>query len=190
MSDGSNNTPSAADLLAQMHHTVMAMHRAWHSRGHAGHTQSRILGILSEHSPLEQRTLLEHLGMRPASLSELLRKLEDNGFIVKERDEADRRNFNISLTGKGREAATQIRGRHGGGLEREAEAIFADFSPEERAQFMGLLEKLDTSLQSRLGADDGERGNRHRHGHFGSLRRRGGHGGGRHGDGRSRPSED
>ena len=61
-------------------------------------SQHRILMFLNRHGDLSQKKLLEHMSIKPGSLSELLSKVESNGYIIKKRDENDKRNYILSLT--------------------------------------------------------------------------------------------
>ena len=63
-------------------------------------SQSRILIILLENKEVSQRALTKHLGIQPGSVSEVLKKLEDNGLINRLASEDDRRTSILSLTAK------------------------------------------------------------------------------------------
>lgn len=146
MNETEKNATSGMDLLTLMHDAVKNIARAHHRRGHAHHAQQRVLSVLFHRPPpgsISQRELLEELGVRSASLSELLSKLERGGLIERKRDQADRRNFIIHLTAEGRAESS----KHGDELGDYAEAIFKNFSTEEREQFGALLRKLYLSLE-------------------------------------------
>ena len=122
------------------------MARAYHRQGHAQHAQRHILAILDEREFMNQRDLMERLGVRSASLSELLGKLERSGHIVRERDEADRRNFVITPTEQGKAAAA--------GQDEEqresAGALFEALSGEERQRLGELLIKIIVDMEEKF----------------------------------------
>lgn len=129
-------------LLGLFRRAAGGMARAHHSRGHAQHAQARVLALLLEREPMSQRDLMELLHVRSASLSELLVKLERGGFIARERSADDRRNYIITVTEQGREAAARHRAEYG----ENADALFAALSEEEREQLGRLLGKLALAL--------------------------------------------
>jgi DNA-binding MarR family transcriptional regulator len=159
-------------LTGLFRHALKVMSRAHHSQGHAQQAQARVLVILKEKEPMSQSELMEMLDVRSASLSEILAKLERNGFITRERSDQDKRNFIISVTDQGRTIAE--------GHKREymenAETIFAALSAAERQQLGALLEKIITALENGILGHDTEHEHEfgHRYGHHGH--------GGKHGD--------
>lgn len=156
---------TAIELLALFHRAAKMFGRAHHRHGSSPHGQRRVLTTLTETGPISQRELLEILDVRSSSLSEVLAKLEGHGFVARERDERDKRNYIISLT----EEATAFMAGHEEGMQAGAQAMFSGFDDEERRQLGALLIKLNHSLADLCeGADGPERGCRHgrgRHGH-------------------------
>ncbi len=102
--------------------------------------QNRILGILLENPKMSQRALQERLGIEPGSLSEILAKLEEKGFLVKEKDE-DRRKMILRLTDAGKAAAEAEKTE---GSKPRAEEIFLALSLEEQEQLKEMLRRLLT----------------------------------------------
>ena len=103
--------------------------------------QNRILGILLENPKMSQRALQECLGIEPGSLSEILAKLEEKGFLVKEKDESDRRKMILRLTDAGKAAAETEKTE---GSKPHAEELFQALSPEEQRQLKEMLRRLLT----------------------------------------------
>lgn len=149
------------------------MARAFHHHGHRGHAQKRVLAILREKENISQRELMEYLGVRSASLSELLAKLEHNGLITRDREEYDRRSYVITITESGRAAVAGYEEERRG---RE-DLFFSSLTAEERQQLTSILGKLVEALDSES-SDDHPHG---RHGHRGYHSREHGHFGRRHG---------
>lgn len=140
---GAAPAASSETLLSLFRRASHFMARVCHHQGHAHHAQRRILGLLKEKGALSQRELLEILGVRSASLSELLAKLERGGFIIRERDQQDRRSVIVDLTGQGRDAL----GETPQGRQESAEMLFAPLSPTERQTLEELLTKLIVALE-------------------------------------------
>lgn len=103
--------------------------------------QSRILNILLENPQMSQRALQEQLGIEPGSISEILAKLEEKGFLVKEKDENDRRRMILRLTEAGKTAAEAEKSRD---AKQYGEEIFSSLTHEEQEQLKEILRKLLT----------------------------------------------
>lgn len=74
--------------------------------------QSRLLTLLAAQpeGQLTQRALMEHMGIRSSSLSELVHKLERSGLVQRAECPADRRTALVSLTEQGRAKAASLSG--------------------------------------------------------------------------------
>lgn len=107
-------------------------------------SQLRVLFCLwqKEFKSINQTEILEFLGIKPSSMTKLIKQLEQKGFIRKEVDPCDARNKLISLTTKGeelREIAYDI------AMEIE-EKLVKGFSEEEVETLSKLLFKLKCNL--------------------------------------------
>lgn len=157
---------SSENLALLFHRAVKFMARAHHHHGHAEHAQMHVLALLRDRNSMNQRELQEMLNVRSASLSEILGKLEHRGFIRRELDGQDRRNFVITVTGEGCDAvATGEDARR-----KSADALFASLSGNERRQLSELLDKIIRALEestSEHGHHDHEMGRLHGHGRHG-----------------------
>lgn len=123
------------------------MYCAGFVRGYAGGkgSQRRVLFFLREFGPMTQRALLEEMGVRASSLSELLSKLEVKGYILKEKSETDKRNYNVSITPEGRHALEELNIQHKAAMNELLSAL----EPEERKQLSALLGKLREQWSAR-----------------------------------------
>lgn len=75
-------------------------------------SRRRVLHFLKERGPITQRELLEEMGIRASSLSELLGKLEDKGYITKEKSGPDKRNYYVAITSDGIQALAEMQAQH------------------------------------------------------------------------------
>jgi DNA-binding MarR family transcriptional regulator len=128
-------------------------------------SQQRILAILTERGTMSQRDLTEVLDVRSASVSEILSKVEANGFILRSKNEADKRNIDVALTESGHAEAAQIDARQGELVQQ----MFSCLTEEEKTTLAALLEKLLSRWREQGdhgGHDTEERpGGHHHHGH-------------------------
>ena len=100
--------------------------------------QLRLLAICRAIENPTQQKLLNILQIRPASLSEMLTKLEKNGYIVRTRDEKDKRNVIISLTEK-----SALTAQENYNVQREkAMDAFSSLDETEKEQLFTILKKL------------------------------------------------
>ena len=116
------------------------------------HGQGKVLVMLAENDGVSQKLLTEQSGIRPASLSELIIKLERNGLVERQRNEEDKRNRNVYLTEEGRALAETIKSRK----DESADFLFDVLSEEEKETLTVLFDKLITSLEDKVADMDEE----------------------------------
>lgn len=126
------NAPIEQKLLFKLHKCIHYLHSGAHGR--AG--QEKIISMLNEHGKMTQRELTELAGVRSASISEVLAKLERRGMIERTRNEEDRRNIDVRLTVPGK-AASDSHKPHMSDKE-----LFSCLSDEEMDTLLSILDKL------------------------------------------------
>lgn len=105
---------------------------------HKNIAQDRVIELLGNHgAKMSQKELQNRLGIRAASVSELISKLDNRGLVAKEKSEEDRRAFNIVLTGEGKKAFEELRGS-----SDEYKGLFSVLSEEECTMLNDILGKL------------------------------------------------
>lgn len=107
-------------------------------QSHHGLRQSDILKMLLEEGSLSQKVIQSRLNIKAGSASELISKLEDKGFVMRDRSSSDRRKVVISLTEKGRALYHPL-------SFVEKEKYYEVLSEEEKKELLCLLEKLNGS---------------------------------------------
>ena len=117
-------------------------------------SQRRVLFLLRQHGPMTQRDILEAMGVRASSLSELLSKLEAKGYVNKEKSEADKRNYNVSITDSGIQALEEMNAKHHAAMSD----LLSGLAPEDRQQLAEQLTKLRTLWSERADAPDCQHG--------------------------------
>jgi MarR family transcriptional regulator, organic hydroperoxide resistance regulator len=103
------------------------------------HPQYLVMLALWEEAPLKVSELGRRLSLEPATLSPLLKRLEANGMITRERNPRDDRALAVSLTAKGAQARAQA--------EQVPPAIL-----ERLDMSLGELEELRDSLTRLIAA--------------------------------------
>ncbi len=108
---------------------VLALQRATHHTLHAlsaaladlnlSAAEINALANLGEGGTLSVRQLSERTGTRASTLTGLLNRLENRGYLVRELDPSDRRSFRLPLTDQGQEVAARALAAIAD-LEREA----------------------------------------------------------------------
>ena len=99
--------------------------------------------ILTREDGIGQKELAERLQIRAATLSELLDKMQKNGWIVRKNNQNDRRKINIHITEEGKAVSEQNREAR----NEMAEKMFGVLSDAEKETLKKLFERLDESLQ-------------------------------------------
>ncbi len=115
-------------------------------RGQRG--QSRLLRLLGDQDGLTNAEIAEALDIRPSSVSALVKKLEEAGFIERHDDPQDKRVIRIFVTEDGR---TFLKGSRQF-KDDFSEACFAALTTAEQNQLRDLLRKLLDGLA----ADDAQ----------------------------------
>ncbi len=113
----------------------------------ASRAQAHLLGLLLVEDGLTQKDLSAKLQIRPASLGELVNKLQQNGYVEKRINEKDKRVSNVYITEEGRratEGAMQAR-------KELVENIFSGLLEEEINQLSTLMDKLVISIEQSSG---------------------------------------
>ena len=104
----------------------------------------RLLECIASNSNVSSRELCEMLDVRPSSLSEMLARAENEGWVTRTVDEDDRRIQRVALSEKGREIVTRMREAREADYARKT----ACFSEEEKAAFCALCNRLSDHIES------------------------------------------
>ncbi|MBO4235088.1 MAG: winged helix-turn-helix transcriptional regulator [Firmicutes bacterium] len=101
--------------------------------------QARLLSVLTEHEGgVRQKVLAEAMRINPSSTSELISKLESEGYVARTVDPDDKRATLIALTEVGRARAYELEDEKN---EKFAK-VFEPLTEKEKEQLLKLLEKL------------------------------------------------
>jgi len=98
-----------------------------------------MLGVIAAYEGgVRQKVLTEELHINPSSVSEMISKLENGGYVKRTVDPEDKRATLITLTEVGDARAAELADER---QERFAK-VFGGLTDEEKEQLIGLLEKL------------------------------------------------
>ena len=112
-------------------------------RGHGlrggGMSREHMLIIISEYPDgVRQKELAEKAGINASSTSEVVSRLEDDGYLIRTVDESDRRATVLKLTEMGAVRAEEIRDER----EEFLDEFFGRLSEGEKQTLSDLLDKL------------------------------------------------
>ena len=119
-----------------------SLHHHW---GDGRGSQFRALRILNEQGQLTQRQLQDLMEIQQGSLSEIVKKLEDQGFIAREREPSDRRQLLIRATEEGRNQSRLRQEKR----RRESQELMKALDSAEQERLLELLTKLLDSWEDR-----------------------------------------
>ncbi|BAP86126.1 transcriptional regulator [Paucilactobacillus hokkaidonensis JCM 18461] len=115
--------------------TVQNQHGLHHGKGH-------VLRELMDHDNLSQTELAELIGIRPASVTGLLEKMEKDQLVIRTPDRDDHRVTRVIISDVGRKAVVENQ------IFRDQvdQLVFGALTEDEQVQLEGLFGKLLTSL--------------------------------------------
>jgi MarR family transcriptional regulator, organic hydroperoxide resistance regulator len=104
--------------------------------------QDKLLARLWLGDGITQMQLCEHLKCEPPTVTNMVKSLEQNGFIYRKRDELDARVMRIYLTDKGKELEKPVDFK----WKEQQEKLLHSISPEERLILRELMKRMERNL--------------------------------------------
>lgn len=127
------------DLMKQLYFISKASNNFMHQHKQRLTGQQRVLAILRLEDGLSQSYLTNILDLRPSSVAELLKKLENSGYITRKESEKDKRNKLVYLTEDGKKIADENSKTK---TENTNDVFFAGLNDAEKEQFSKYLQKI------------------------------------------------
>ena len=109
--------------------------------------QCKILGYLSRNEGITQTRLAELTDTDPMSLVRALDRMEQDGWVERRPDPADRRAYHLYLL----EPAKQVLNRMWKYGDQARNEALTDLDPQEREQTISLLERIHATLAAKYG---------------------------------------
>lgn len=101
-------------------------------------SRERVLRTIGIDEPISQNKLAAYLDIRPQSLSELLVKLEKDGYLIRTKNEQDKREMLVSLTEQGKARSKEVESAR----TEQLNNFLAPLTITEREQLFNLIKKL------------------------------------------------
>lgn len=108
--------------------------------------QAPMLLLLMRKDNQTQQELCRALGIRAASVTDILQRMEKSGLVVRRKDEKDLRTMRVSITREGQEKAAYF-------FEEELkldEIFFRGFSEEEKERFLLAFARITANLANEI----------------------------------------
>ena len=133
----------ALDRLAHAARAISAGQGLFHARAAEafgmGSSDWKALGLIAQHGPISHRDLVGHLRLKPASVTNILDRLQTAGWIVRRRSSEDGRSIEITAD-EARLGA--FRGQVFGPLMARLGDVYASYSDTELILLAGAFEKI------------------------------------------------
>lgn len=108
--------------------------------------QCRTIGYLARNEGINQAGLADLLEIRPMTLVRQIDRMEEDGWIERRHDPADRRARRLFLTEKGHNVLTRIWDV----ATETRDEVLAPLSPNDADQLIDLLQRVQRSLADRV----------------------------------------
>ncbi len=108
--------------------------------------QPHLLFILNKEDGLRQKDISERLNVAPATLTMMIKRLEKEELVYREKDSLDKRVYRVYITESGRKTAEEAKR-----VFKEIEKnCFGSLTDEEEKQLKNLLLKVKENLKENL----------------------------------------
>jgi DNA-binding MarR family transcriptional regulator len=133
-----NDIDSLGKFLSIIHrHSRAFMDRRLRHLGFGG-GQFGFMMMLYKKDGINQTTLSEKLNLDKTTVTRSIRPLLDNGYMTRERDPEDRREYRLLLTEKGMSIRPELIE-----VKREmSQQLLEGLTPEERCRLMEMMERI------------------------------------------------
>jgi DNA-binding MarR family transcriptional regulator len=129
------------EMAARLRLTNTRLHRALRREAHIDLTPSQMsaLATINRLGPLTLGALAEQEGVAPPSITKIISVLDEDGFVTRSPDPADRRVNYVTVTRKGAELVEESRRRKTAWLTER----LRDLSTDERRRLADALDVLE-----------------------------------------------
>ena len=128
--------------IKQVQGRVFAHILAQHGIDQLNGAQGRILHVLWNHDNIPISDLAKSTGLAKTTLTSMLDRLADTGYIQRQTDKKDRRKINIRLTDR----AVSMKNQYQTVSQQMSDIFYKGFSNREIAEFESYLDRILTNL--------------------------------------------
>jgi len=116
------------------------------------HTEARLLTLLRQHGVAAQDALSNQLSVDRSNAGRALQRLAQDGYIVRRKDDADKRANLLQITPKGRKCVVEISRLR----KKMAQSFFGDLKEDEAGAIVKILGKAfaNETYETGLNAPD------------------------------------
>jgi len=125
-------------LLAQVSQIFRTVSETFTDQVDIPRGQATLLCAIARQDGLTQSEIAERMSVQGATVSSMLRRLEEAGLVTRRRDPEDNRLVRVSLTDEGLQKEQAINAQIG----NMQELMFKGLSDEERAVLLDLLNRV------------------------------------------------
>ncbi len=118
-------------------------HSSIHGGRNLSHAQINIIDYTSKNPGVMQKDIAERMGIKPSSVTEVLKKLEEKDYILRLKDENDLRKIRIYITLAGEKELEKIKNNR----DQHEEMIFNSLTEDEKDTLYDLLRKINMDLE-------------------------------------------
>jgi DNA-binding MarR family transcriptional regulator len=150
MTDETKNLFNLFSQLLMYPKFIMALHQSrYQQSGNQRRGPGRVLNLIAQHDGLTNSEIAEILDIRPSSVTAMVNKLAERGFVTKQPLESDRRVTILKVTEAGQAAIDHVQKAN----DSFSEDLFAGLSSVEKQQLEILLTKMIQNLKA-INLDD------------------------------------
>lgn len=142
--------PTRTDLLTRLamagreqSNAAVMFHTAVASLMGLNATESKTLDLLQREGPLSPGDLARRTGLAPASVTGMLHRLQEKGFVRRRPDPGDGRRLIVTID---HDVVSRYQGLFEG-LMRELSAVYEDYTDDELALVAGWVERVTEAQQ-------------------------------------------
>lgn len=107
----------------------------------------QVIMFLHRNPGASQRSIAEFVGVTTSAINQVVKGMQEDGYLRKEADPSDKRSSRLYLTESGEDAASRLRKK----LDESDDAITAFIGAEREQELMELMHQLTDFIRKDLG---------------------------------------
>ncbi|RJQ41861.1 MAG: MarR family transcriptional regulator [Anaerolineaceae bacterium] len=148
------NDPSGIESLGRMFPCICRAHKknadVMLERSGLHHGQAKLLMILAHENGISHSEIAAKLRISPAATTKVIKRMEQNGYVLREPDEADERISRVFLQPKGMTLVNKIHST----FQQLDLVMFDGFTDEDIQTLQSLLMRIQNNLQKNVSDAD------------------------------------